>query len=343
MKKLEDYLDRVCRRIGGPRALRQHVRRELQEHLLDAMAQHKAAGLPEEAALDRALAEFGQPEEVRTELEAMHGQRMLAVVIEKAMQWQESTMKAKWLWTTWAYLALGLVIVLQALFLTFTNMMIVPRFQVFLRHGFVDRAVLAESDATWLLTTLLNLHDWTSNRTTFVLLAAVVAIALFEWRIRSDNKPFIRVAALGTVAVTLMIVIGLMTGSMLVAFEVGAPALGRMTRPWAVEQVGSASKSLTAIEQALSSKDWPEIEKQTEAAATSLRMLSQGPAIASLTRWNEAPSIEELRSQLSQAHEELRAVQQASAARDTTRTETALVRLHQAWSPLQAAASRPAH
>jgi hypothetical protein len=37
MKKLEQYIDQVCRGIGGPRALRQHVRRELREHLLDAM------------------------------------------------------------------------------------------------------------------------------------------------------------------------------------------------------------------------------------------------------------------------------------------------------------------
>ena len=51
MEKLEQYLDQVCRSIGGPRSLRQHVRQELREHLLDALAQHKAAGLPEEEAL----------------------------------------------------------------------------------------------------------------------------------------------------------------------------------------------------------------------------------------------------------------------------------------------------
>jgi hypothetical protein len=38
MKKLEQYLDQVCRRISGPRALRQHVRQELREHLLDVPA-----------------------------------------------------------------------------------------------------------------------------------------------------------------------------------------------------------------------------------------------------------------------------------------------------------------
>jgi hypothetical protein len=87
MDKLEQYLDRVCRSIGGPRPLRQHVRQELREHLLDAVARHRQAGLSEADALERALEEFGKPEEVRSELEAAHGQRMMAVVIDRAMQW----------------------------------------------------------------------------------------------------------------------------------------------------------------------------------------------------------------------------------------------------------------
>src|SRR5207247_7675831 len=61
-------------------------------------------GMAEPEAVAKALEEFGQPQEVRSELEATHGQRMMAVVLEKAMQWKERTMRAKWLWATWAYL-----------------------------------------------------------------------------------------------------------------------------------------------------------------------------------------------------------------------------------------------
>src|SRR5437763_2226988 len=105
MDKLEHYLDQVCRGIGGPRALRQHVRQELREHLRDAAAEYKAAGLSEGEALDRALEDFGGPEEVRSGLGATHGHRLLPVVIGKGMRWQEGSMKAKWLWTSVAYLA----------------------------------------------------------------------------------------------------------------------------------------------------------------------------------------------------------------------------------------------
>ncbi len=100
MDKLEHYLDQVCRSVGGSRALRQHIRQELREHLRDAAAEHRAAGLSAEEALARALADFGGPEQVRSELEATHGHRLMAVVVEKAMQWKEATMKTKWLWTT---------------------------------------------------------------------------------------------------------------------------------------------------------------------------------------------------------------------------------------------------
>ena len=95
MDKLEQYLDQVCRGIGGPWSLRQHVRQELREHLLDAAAEHRTAGLSEAEALDRALEDFGGPEQVRLELEATHGHRLLPVVIDKALEWKEKTMRAK--------------------------------------------------------------------------------------------------------------------------------------------------------------------------------------------------------------------------------------------------------
>jgi hypothetical protein len=91
MDKLEHYLDQVCRGIGGPRSLRQHVRQELREHLLDAAAARRNAGLSEEEAMSRALAGFGAAELVGSELAALRGHRLMAVVIDKAIDWKEMT------------------------------------------------------------------------------------------------------------------------------------------------------------------------------------------------------------------------------------------------------------
>ena len=150
MDKLEHYLDQVCRSIGGPKALRQHVRQELREHLLDAVAEHKAAGMSEEKALERALEDFGGPDQVRSELEATHGHRLMPVVIDKAMQWKEKTMKAKWLWTTWAHLALASVIALEVFFITCAVIFIVPKFQKLLQDGIIDPAILDEPGWKWM-------------------------------------------------------------------------------------------------------------------------------------------------------------------------------------------------
>src|SRR5262245_58641141 len=192
MDKLEQYLDQVCRSIGGPRSLRQHVRQELREHLLDAVAQHKAADVPEEDAVARALEEFGKPEDLRSELEATHGQRLLPVVIDKAMQWKEMTMRAKWLWTTWAFLGLALVIALEVFFLTFMVLYIVPRFQKLMRDGMVDYAILEEQGVTWMPAFLNGLKDVTGGYTTFLVLGVAVLWGLFEWRVKSENKSFMR-------------------------------------------------------------------------------------------------------------------------------------------------------
>src|SRR6185437_8385073 len=232
MDKLEHYLDQVCRSIGGPRSLRQHIRQELREHLLDAAAEHKTAGLPEEEALARALEEFGGPEQVRAELEATHGHRLLPVVIDKAMQWKENTMKAKWLWTTWSYLAAVVLIVLEVFFITFNELYIIPKFQKLTRYGILDPA---EKGTAW-MAGFLNGLDSVGRYTTQILLLALAAWGLFEWRVKSENKPFIRQSLLGTVAVALMVVVILMAGSLTISFILAVPN-NRMARPWAVEQV----------------------------------------------------------------------------------------------------------
>src|SRR5438270_1599263 len=185
MHKHEQYIDQVCRSIGGPRSLRQHVRQELREHLLDAVAQHKAADLSEAEATDRALAEFGKPEDVRSELEATHGQRMMAVVIDKAMQWKEQTMKAKWLWASWAYLGLMGVIALEVLFITFIVMFIIPKFQMLLRDGVIDPAIHDEPTLSFVPPFLDGLKAVGGGYTTQLLLLAAAGWGLFDWRVGS--------------------------------------------------------------------------------------------------------------------------------------------------------------
>ena len=340
MDKLEHYLDRVCRSIGGPRSMREHVRQELREHLRDAAAEHQAAGLSAEAALDRALADFGGPEQVRQELEATHGHRLMPVVIDKAMQWKERTMKAKWLWVTWAYLALGVLIVLEVLLITFNVIFIIPKYHKLMHDGMIDTAGLEDAGLTWLLSFLHELEYFGGHYATWMLLGAIAAVALFEWRVRSEHKPFIRLAALGTVAVGLMVVIVVMVASLVIPVGVGLPAMGRISRPWAVEQTVSADAALTAIQQEEAKKDWAAMAEHASQLRGALDRLSVGPAMRSLSRSSPQDNLGELRDHLRLALQAAGEIQLAIRDHDAGRLESALGECRKALEPIREAAKQ---
>ncbi len=341
MEKLEHYLDRVCRSIGGPKSLRQHVRQELREHLLDAVAEHKAAGMAEEQALARALEDFGGPEEVRLELEAAHGHRLMPLVIDKAMQWKERTMRAKWLWTTWAYLAVVLVIALDVLFIVFNVVYIIPKLQKLTHDGVVDTAILEKTSVSWMPGFLNRLSYIGGQYTTQMLLAAAAAWGLLEWRVKSENKPFIRLAVLGTAAVALMVVIVFMAGSMVITFCVGVPAVGQMARPFAEQQIATIDSSLEGLDQALAKKDWEGVNDKTDRAAGAMNRLLTGPALVSLTRWNERPTLEDLRAHANSARESLAEAREAVQRKDAEGVKVALRKFHEEYEPLHQAAKAP--
>ena len=341
MDKLEHYLDLVCRSIGGPKSLRQHIRQELREHLLDAVAEHKAAGMPEEQALARALEDFGGPEEVRSELEAAHGHRLMPLLIDKAMQWKERTMRAKWLWTTWAYLAVVVLIALELLFITFNVVYIIPKMKKLMHDGIVDPAIIEKAGVSWMPHFMNRLSDVTGHYTTQILLVAAAAWGLLEWRVKSENKPFIRLAVLGTAAVGLMVLVALTAGSLVISFELGAPALGQMARPWAEQQVATIDSSLEGVEQALAKKDWEVVNDKTDRAASAMNRLMTGPALASLTRWNERPNLEDLRAHAKAARESLSEAREAVRRKDAEGVKAAVRKFHEEYEPLHQAAKAP--
>jgi hypothetical protein len=341
MDKLERYLDQVCRGVGGPKALRQHVRQELREHLLDAAAGHRAAGLSEEAALERALEDFGGPEEVRAGLEEAHGYRLLPVVIDKAMQWKERTMRAKWLWATWAHLALAGVIALEVLWITFAVIFLVPKFQRLTRDGLIDPAVLAEQGVGWMASFLGGLSYVGGHYTTWLLLAAVVACGLFEWRVRGENKSLIRLSAWGTLAALLMVPAVLTAGSLVIPYQLAAPSSGRIAKSFATEQIANIDTSSAAIEQALAKKDWGALQEQTNRAAEALdRLAAAGPAVGSLTPRYGPPTLDEVRAQLKAASGYLAEARQAAREQDAGRAEAAVRGFHESYGPVGKAATR---
>ncbi len=340
MDRLDRYLNQICWSIGGPKALREHVRQELRTHLLDAVEQHKTAGLTDEDAVTKAMEEFGRPEDLRPELEATHGHRMLAVLIDRALQWKERTMRAKWLWWSWANLTLILMIALELLFIAFNVYFIIPKFQGLLGAGLIDGEFLRKLGGSWMLTFLDRLTTVEVNHGWSILLTAAAAIGLFEWRVKSEHKSLMRFSALGTSALGLFLVVMVMTVSLVVTFCLATPELGPMVRPWAVEQVASIDAAIDGIEQARVKKDWDRMQEQAERASSATERLARGPAIDSLVGWSPASTLRKLRDDVHATSEHLRDVQKAIREKDEIRLSTSLREFRNSYEPVRNVSKR---
>ena len=328
MDKLEAYLDQVCRGIGGGRELRQHLREELRQHLRDAAAEYKAAGLSEEEALKRALEHFGGPDEVRSELEATHGHRLLGVVIDKALDWKERTMKAKWLWLSWAHIAVIGVVVAEVLYITFCAMFLVPKFRM-IDRDILDPA-LHQSEASWLYG-CLNWLNFVDQHATLLLLGAIVLWGLFEWRVRSEHKSFIRLSAFGTAALTLLIGVVLTTGSMLILLFLGLPAPLAGATDRLVRQADRAiDSSLRNLDNNVPAMNWTLIQDNVDRANQAFEL------VASLVRQGpnqETP--EEIAPKVDAARQALQEANDGLAVRDAKRVEAALTRFRASYDPVR--------
>src|SRR5262249_43604722 len=158
-----------------------------------------------------------------------HGHRLMPVVIDKAMQWKEKTMRAKWLWMSWTYVAVVGVVALQILFLAFSAVYLVPKLKKIRSDGWLEDAFSEGPMMQWLYS-FLDRVGWAVEHATWPLLGLAALWGLFEWRVRSENKPFMRLSALGTGAVALMVVVMLVAGALVLPFMMGFPAMTRIAR-----------------------------------------------------------------------------------------------------------------
>jgi HAAS len=337
MEELERYLDRVCRGIRGPRSLRQHIRRELEEHLLDAVAQHRAAGLADDEALRRALEDFGGPDEVGSDLEEQYGHRLMAVVIEKAIHWKEMTMKAKWLWTTWAHVGLALVIAVELSLVTFAMLKIVPAYEHFRHRGMLDMesgnaaAIFRGADDV-----LSNLTAGSNMLVNYWFLWAIPAVALwaaFEWRNRSENKSLMRLSAMGMLALGSTLWVAVMASALIVAFVVATPQMYvRSPEPIVREQIANVDRSLDELEKTLASGDWKASREHMAnlhgAVDTLSNMGGAAPVLIALDRETEMDAV---RKSLWTAKQSLNDARNAILQENTARANESLAKFQETY------------
>lgn len=330
MEKLEHYLDQVCRGIAGPRSLRQHVRQELREHLLDAVAVHRAAGLSEDQALEKALDDFGGPEHVRGEWETLHGRRLLTTVVDKSLDWKERTMKARWLWSTSAHFSLAGVIVFELAILAWSMVFIVPayvrdrEYRLFRGPTAPVQEYLDRADTC--LTAVVRLADnvvsywflW------FALFAA--AWGTFEWRVRSENKSLMRLSAMGLAALVLAATVSLSAASLMTPYVVAVQELyASAPEPIVAADADVIDAALGELQHAAAQKDWRSSQRSMSELRRAMSDLARrgaaAPVIVSLA---EKPKIDQLRLRLRDANASMIGLENAIRLQDPDCVSTAL-------------------
>jgi hypothetical protein len=160
--------------------------------------------------------------------------------------------------------------------------------------------------------------------------------------VRSENKSFIRLSVWGTAAVALMVVAVLTAGSLVIPYQLAAPASGRIARPFAEQQIANLDTSMAALEQALAKKDWKSIQEDAGQASQALdRLIAAAPAIGSLTPHHGSPTMEELRARLRSAADCLSQAQQAARDKDAEGVQAALRKFREFYEPVEKAAASP--
>jgi hypothetical protein len=293
MDNLERYLDRVCRGVGGSASLRRHLRQELREHIQEAAERYKATGLSTDEALQKAIADFGDPAPVHQGLEDVYGRDVMGILIEKAMQWKENTMKAKWLWSGTASLMLLVAIFAQGFFAFGVPWLIVPT----MKAMFKEVGQELPEYVGWFLDLadfVILGHGW------ILFLVPPAAWAVFEWRFRGENKSLIRLSAL---AFVLLVTTALMWWAGIVAVvPMGKAYSGLLEqRPEKMmrERVRMADEAMARLRDAIQGVNPHEAEFSVRVFAGALGEVEhRGGAAAGLVTMMHPQQLDEVRRHL---------------------------------------------
>ena len=249
MNEIDKYLDEVCRTLGGSHDLREHVREEIKDHLTDAVEANVAKGLSKEDATRKAIEDFGKPEETRSGLESLYGHSLTAFLVDRAMAWKESNMKSGWKWSFTAMAILVTVMAMELLLSFGSFVFIFPRLQ----DNFQTQGEPLPAIAAAALKGALFLYGpwgWA------LLIAALVAWGLFEWRSKSENKAVIRLTCTACLTLVVTVVFAFVALGTVVGLA-GAASLNYQLDPrsYAITRVSDAAAAMTRLQSAMQAGD----------------------------------------------------------------------------------------
>ena len=248
-------------------------------------------------------------------------------------------MKAKWLWTTWTHLALVGILALQAVFMLWVMVKIMPAYAKYSQEKW-----LMESDAPGILSWTQGFLQYmvgVSNLIVHYWFLWVVVLAvlwgLFEWRTRGENKPLMRLSALATAAMAFMIPVALTALALIVQLALALPAkYTRNPEPDVRRRYESMNQAVAALDDAMTKHDWNAIQQQSNRLRFSIGELARvGSAAPVLLVLENQPKIDHLRTQLKSAEDTLQESHDAIEKKDMSQLEGVMGRFREAYNQVR--------
>ena len=183
MNDIDRYLDQACRQVNGPDSLRAHLRKELKEHLEEAIDALVSEGMSTDDATAKAIEDLGDPEIVRDGMESVYGPGVTSLFVEQAIKWKDRR------WHIYAQIGLGLTIVLAIFLVWLVPVKIMP----LTGKIYDDRGLELPGFMQATISVLEHVFDFGVEYHWYLLLIPPAAVVcFFEWKCKSENKTSIR-------------------------------------------------------------------------------------------------------------------------------------------------------
>ena len=290
MDDIDRYLNQICSGLGGSKALRCHFREELREHIIEAVEKYRADGLEQEVAVQKALDDFGQPETLCQELQGVYGRHFVSLLIDKAMQWKEKSMKTGWKWTFGAHIALALVIVLQVFFVMVSTM-IFPHV--------VNEYDMLEAELPGYARSVLSFLRILDGYWIVWVIPLALIWTIFEWKCRSENKSRIRLACGALIALGM----GVLVWAVSIATVIPLAQLSGLARRQHPEsailgKVVEADAQFKHLSEAIERQDWPVVRQSAHELQWAFEWLerrgSSAPTLVAMDKREDFDNIRQL-------------------------------------------------
>jgi hypothetical protein len=188
---------------------------------------------------------------------------------------------------------------------------------------------------SWMFSFLDGLQ-WTWNTLAWWIILVLAALwGLFEWRVRGENKPFMRLAALGTAALAMTVVAVITAGSIELPFLIQLRGMGQISTSSAIRRMATIDASVAALDEAMDKKDWQAARVNADRATKAIKSLSAAAGWGNeTTPPDEQPTVDRFQARMAAANEALTAVQEAIRAKDEERLTAAMRKFHEVYGPV---------